>query len=76
MCYIKKLSLEKLIQIIKADSFERKLFEELEATSQELKTLSERGSHPPLNFRSLVTDLFESFFKYSVFCLPDGSKGD
>ncbi|HEX3034578.1 MAG TPA: hypothetical protein VHT73_05500 [Thermodesulfobacteriota bacterium] len=57
-------------QNIETDSFDRGLFAELEATSEELKNLIERGSNLLPNFRSLVLDLFASFFKYNVLLLP------
>ncbi|MER3446933.1 MAG: hypothetical protein C4291_08865 [Candidatus Dadabacteria bacterium] len=66
----------KLTQNIETDSFDRELFDELESNSEELKNLIERGSRLLPNFRSLVLDLFGSFFKYNVLLLPqDKVKG-
>lgn len=56
----------KLSQNIETDSFDRALFEELVASSEELKNLIESGSHLLPNFRSFVLDLFAGFFKYNV----------
>jgi uncharacterized protein with von Willebrand factor type A (vWA) domain len=61
----------KLAQNIETDSFDRELFEELVATSEELKNLLERGSHLLPNFHSFVLDLFASFFKYNVILHPE-----
>jgi hypothetical protein len=47
----------KLSQNIETDSFDRALFEELVATSEELKNLIESGSHLLPNFRSKVVPL-------------------
>src|SRR3989337_2381464 len=58
-------------QNIETDSFDRELFGELEATSEELRNLIERGSHLLPNFRSLILDLFASFYKYNVITLPE-----
>ncbi len=61
----------KLSQNIETDSFDRVLFEELVATSEELKNLIESGSHLLPNFRYFVLDLFASFFKYNVVFHPE-----
>lgn len=61
---------KKISQNIETDSFDRELFEELESNSEELKNLIERGSRLLPNFRSLVLDLFGSFFKHNVLLLP------
>jgi len=61
----------KFTQNIEADSFDRELFEELEATSEELKNLIESGSHLLPNFRSFILDLFASFFKLNVLLHPE-----
>jgi uncharacterized protein with von Willebrand factor type A (vWA) domain len=53
-------------EIIEVDSYDRKLFSELEGTSEELKNLIDRGSNLLPDFRSLVMDLFASFFKLNV----------
>ncbi len=58
-------------QNIETDSFDRELFSELEATSEELRNLIERGSHLLPNFRSLILDLFASFYKYNVMVHPE-----
>jgi len=62
---------KKLSQNIETDSFDRELFEELVATSQELQNLIESGSNLLPNFRSFVLDLFASFFKYNVLLHPE-----
>ena len=61
----------KTTQNIETDSFDRELFADLEASSEELKNLIERGSNLLPNFRHLVLDLFASFFKYNVILLPE-----
>jgi uncharacterized protein with von Willebrand factor type A (vWA) domain len=61
---------KKVSQNIETDSFDRELFGELESNSEGLKNLIERGSHLLPNFRSLVLDLFGSFFKHNVLLLP------
>src|SRR5581483_10246355 len=61
---------KRLPQNIETDSFDRELFGELESNSEELKNLIERGSRLLPNFRSLVLDLFGSFFKHNVLLLP------
>jgi uncharacterized protein with von Willebrand factor type A (vWA) domain len=61
---------KRLSQNVETDSFDRELFGELESNSEELKNLIERGSHLLPNFRSLVLDLFGSFFKHNVLLLP------
>lgn len=61
---------KKVSQNVETDSFDRELFGELESNSEELKNLIERGSHLLPNFRSLVLDLFGSFFKHNVLLLP------
>lgn len=57
-------------EIIETDSYDRKLFSELERTSEELKNLIDRGSNLLPDFRSMVMDLFASFFKLNVLILP------
>ena len=57
MCYLNSVENRKSNQNIETDSFDRELFGELEATSEELKNLIERGSHLLPNFRSLILDL-------------------
>ncbi|MGH7790942.1 MAG: hypothetical protein ACREOB_01370, partial [Thermodesulfobacteriota bacterium] len=61
---------QKLTQNIETDSFDKELFEELAATSEELNRLIESGSHLLPNFRYFVLDLFASFFKYNVILYP------
>lgn len=61
---------KKLTQNIETDSFDKELFEELAATSEELNRLIESGSHLLPNFRYFVLDLFASFFKYNVILYP------
>jgi uncharacterized protein with von Willebrand factor type A (vWA) domain len=61
-------------EIIETDSYDRKLFSELEGTSKELQNLIDRGSNLVPDFRSLVLDLFASFFKLNVLIISrDGS---
>lgn len=60
----------RLTHNIETDSFDRELFGEIESGSEEIKNLIERGSRLLPNFRSLVLDLFGSFFKYNVLLLP------
>lgn len=62
------------LQIIETDSYDRKLFSELEATSKELRNLIDRGSNLLPSFRCLILDLFASFFKLNVLIIP--SDGD
>jgi uncharacterized protein with von Willebrand factor type A (vWA) domain len=57
-------------QIIETDSYDRRLFSELEGTSKELKNLIDRGSNLLPDFRSLVLDLFASLFKLNVLTIP------
>ncbi len=71
MCYLNRVDNRKSNQNIETDSFDRELFGELEATSEELRNLIERGSHLLPNFRSLILDLFASFYKYNVITLPE-----
>ena len=71
MCYLNSVDNRKSDQNIETDSFDRELFGELEATSEELKNLIERGSHLLPDFRSLILDLFASFYKYNVITLPE-----
>ncbi len=61
-------------QIIETDSYDRKLFSELEGTSKELRNLIDCGSNLLPVFRCLVLDLFASFFKLNVLIVP--SDGD
>jgi uncharacterized protein with von Willebrand factor type A (vWA) domain len=65
------MSSKKLSQNIETDSFDRELFSELEFNSKELHDLIERGSRLLPNFRSLVMDIFASFYKYNVLFLPE-----
>ncbi len=62
---------KKISQNIETDSFDRELFSELEVNSKELHDLIERGSRLLPNFRSLILDLFASFYKYNVLFLPE-----
>lgn len=57
-------------QLIEADSYDRELFSELESSSEELKALIKRGANLLPDFRSMVFDLFASFFKLNVLLLP------
>ena len=62
---------KKSIQNIETDSFDREVFSEIEADSQEFKKLIEAGSHLLPHFRSLVLDLFAAFYKYNVIIFPE-----
>ncbi|MFQ5787196.1 MAG: VWA domain-containing protein [Thermodesulfobacteriota bacterium] len=60
----------KLSQNIETDSYDRELFSEVEAESKELKDLIKRGSNLLPEFRTLVMDLFASFYKLNVILIP------
>ncbi|MGB7293843.1 MAG: hypothetical protein WBD99_16875 [Thermodesulfobacteriota bacterium] len=61
-------------EIIETDSYDRELFSELEGTSKELQDLIDRGSNLVPDFRSLVLDLFASFYKLNVLIISrDGN---
>lgn len=57
-------------EIIETDSYDRELFSELECTSEQLRGLIDRGSNLLPDFRSLVLDLFASFYKLNVLIIP------
>ncbi len=64
------MNAKKLSQNIETDSYDRDLFSELEAESKELKDLIKRGSNLLPEFRTLVMDLFASFYKLNVILIP------
>ena len=60
-----------LSQNIETDSYDREMFSEIESSSSELTVLIERGSNLLPDFRSLVLDIFASFYKLNVIFVPE-----
>ncbi len=61
----------KTVNNIETDSFDRELFSDLEAESEQMRELVESGSNLLPDFRSLMLDLFAAFYKHNVLFLPE-----
>lgn len=61
----------KSVHNIETDSFDRELFADLEAESEQMRDIIESGSNLLPEFRALMLDLFAAFYKYNVLFLPE-----
>lgn len=61
----------KSVNNIETDSFDRALFADLEAESEQMRDIIESGSNLLPEFRALMLDLFAAFYKHNVLFLPE-----